>query len=209
MYKVFINNISICFQKDSFFKSNISTEFFPSISIDNYNCFLKEIETINIEDSIFVQGINPMEQILGLFKNFTWIEAAGGIVQNKKSKKGLFIYRNDFWDIPKGKIEKNESPRKAAIREIEEECGLKNLIITGELSPTFHIYFAYGKYYLKKTHWFTLETNEVNVEPQIDEGITEVKWFELDNLSEIKNNTYGSVKEVIGEWLQIRSATLD
>ena len=53
-------------------------------------------------------------------KNFTVIEASGGIVQNS-SKELLFIERLGKWDLPKGKIEKNETPAEAAIREVEEE----------------------------------------------------------------------------------------
>jgi 8-oxo-dGTP pyrophosphatase MutT (NUDIX family) len=209
MYKVFVDNISIYFQKDIFFKSNISRDFFPSISTNKYNYFLKEIGRINVKEQIFVQSSDPMAQILTLFGNFIWIEAAGGIVQNKESKKGLFIFRNGLWDIPKGKIEKGENPREGAIREIHEECGLKDLTITGELSPTYHIYFAYGKHFIKKTHWFTLETNDVNVEPQTEEGITEVRWFDGNDLDAVKENTFASILEVLEEWLRLHSATLD
>lgn len=200
MYKVFVDNISIYFQKDSFFKSNISSDFFPTISINKYNYFLREMESINVKEQVFVQSPDPMAQIKELFGDFKWIEAAGGIVQNTKTKKELFIFRNGLWDIPKGKIEKGENPREGAIREIEEECGLKDLSITGELSPTYHIYFGFGKHVIKKTHWFTLETNVENVEPQTEEGITEVKWFDKNEIEVVKKNTFGSILEVIEEY---------
>jgi 8-oxo-dGTP pyrophosphatase MutT (NUDIX family) len=208
MYKVFVDNISIYFQKNGFFKSNIPLDFFPSLSTNKYSSFLKEVKEINVNEKVFVSSIDPMEQIKDLFSSFKWIEAAGGIVQNTKTKQLLFIFRNEVWDIPKGKIEKGEKSKEGAIREIEEECGIKNLSITGELSPTYHIYFAYGKYVIKKTHWFTLTTNELDVKPELEEGITEVKWFDLEELNLIKENTFESIKDVLEEWLQLRSATL-
>src|SRR5690554_3207321 len=131
-----------------------------------------------------------MAKIKELFGDFKWIEAAGGIVKNTKTKKELFIFRNGLWDIPKGKIEKGEISKEGAIREIEEECGLKDLSITGELSPTYHIYFAFGKHFIKKTHWFSLETNVENVEPQREEGITEVRWFDKNEIEVVKKNTF-------------------
>src|SRR5262245_43144571 len=60
------------------------------------------------------------------FKHFHLIEAAGGIVQNDK-KELLFIHRLGKWDLPKGKIEKKESPETCAVREVEEETGVTNL----------------------------------------------------------------------------------
>ena len=51
-------------------------------------------------------------------KQFKLIEAAGGVIQN--SKGILFIYRNNKWDLPKGKVEKKEKLPLAAIRECEE-----------------------------------------------------------------------------------------
>ena len=56
-------------------------------------------------------------------KSITLIEAAGGLVINRKGEY-LFIYRNDKWDLPKGKLEKGERKRQGAVREVEEECGI-------------------------------------------------------------------------------------
>ena len=37
---------------------------------------------------------------------FPLVEASGGLVEHKNGQF-LFIYRNDKWDLPKGKVEKN------------------------------------------------------------------------------------------------------
>ena len=34
-------------------------------------------------------------------------------------------FKNDYWQMPQGGIDKNESPRQAMIRELSEECGIK------------------------------------------------------------------------------------
>ena len=41
----------------------------------------------------------------------------------------LLIYRNGVWDLPKGKIEFGESYEDAALREVAEETGVKNLYL--------------------------------------------------------------------------------
>jgi 8-oxo-dGTP pyrophosphatase MutT (NUDIX family) len=198
MYKVFVDNIPICFQKDAFSRSNIPTRFLPSLSLNDFCSFIEELNVLNSKETLFINSPDPLTELHHFFIAFEWIEAAGGIVKNVNTRKLLFIFRNGFWDIPKGKIEMDEKPRDAAIREIKEECGLHSLEIINELPPTYHVYFAYGKHFIKKTHWFNLETDEVNILPQLEEGITEVKWFDSDELDVVKENTFGSVLEVIG-----------
>ncbi|MBK9671561.1 MAG: NUDIX domain-containing protein [Bacteroidetes bacterium] len=68
---------------------------------------------------------------------YTKIEAAGGIVKNKQGQL-LFIFRHGKWDLPKGKIEKGENEQDAALREVEEECGIAELTLQKKLTTTFH-----------------------------------------------------------------------
>ena len=68
----------------------------------------------------------PFREVLNDFKEFfKIIYAAGGLVENK-NEEYLFIHRLDKWDLPKGKVEKDENYDEAAIREVEEECGIIN-----------------------------------------------------------------------------------
>lgn len=130
---------------------------------------------------------------------FRIIEAAGGLVKNKKNE-WLFIFRNGKWDLPKGKIEKGERVKTAAIREVEEECGIKGLSIVKALSTTYHTYFLKDKNILKPTYWFEMSCDEASkLVPQIEEGITEVKWIAKNKFKQVFDNTYESVKDVIGE----------
>jgi periplasmic divalent cation tolerance protein len=59
--------------------------------------------------------------------------SAGGVVLNTKGEVLVVNQNHDSWSLPKGHLEPNESPREAALREIEEESGLKDLHYLGEL----------------------------------------------------------------------------
>lgn len=131
------------------------------------------------------------------FKHFTTIEAAGGIVQNDK-KEILFIQRLGKWDLPKGKIEKGESPEKAAVREVEEETGVRNLRLRKKEGETYHTYTAFGKHYIKTTYWYymTCSSNQQLV-PQKEEDITEIRWVKTKDIREPVSNTYPSIKDIL------------
>jgi ADP-ribose pyrophosphatase YjhB (NUDIX family) len=130
---------------------------------------------------------------------FRIIEAAGGLVKNEKGE-WLFIFRNGKWDLPKGKIEKGEAVKTAAIREVEEECGIGGLSILKELPSTYHTYFLEEKNILKRTYWFEmLCTDTSQLVPQTEEGITEVKWIASAHLKPVYDKTYDSIKEVLKE----------
>lgn len=142
------------------------------------------------------------ENLQKLFKYFSGmfkiIEAAGGLVKNEKGEY-LFIFRNGKWDLPKGKIEKGEGIKVAALREVEEECGISGLSIIKELPTTYHTYIMEEKAILKPTHWFEMNCNNPStlLVPQIEEGITDVQWIATKKLKKVFDNTFESVKEVL------------
>lgn len=158
-----------------------------------------------IENEVKTYQLNSEKDLLNEFEDYKFIEAAGGIVEN--DNKYLFIKRHGLWDIPKGKLEKGENVETGAIREIEEECGLVAPIIIDHLVDTWHTYEHKGKMVLKKTYWFHLESHEENEKlvPQLEESITEVKYFDPKDFNSILSNTYGSIKEVV-QALEIKLA---
>ncbi len=135
------------------------------------------------------------ESYFGFFKV---IEAAGGVVKNKNNEL-LLIFRLGCWDLPKGKIEKGEKTDEAAIREVQEECGIQELDITNELPASYHTYQLNGKHIIKKTHWFEmLYTGKSNVLiPQTEESITDVRWMNARAVATAMQNTYPLIKEVL------------
>ena len=135
------------------------------------------------------------------FKNFTSIEAAGGIVKNDK-KELLFIYRLDKWDLPKGKVEIGEDLQTCAVREVEEETGAKNLTVQHKIGETYHTYNAFGKHFLKTTHWFYLTcAAEQKLVPQTEENIDVIKWVKIKKIEEPLINTYPSIKDILAKFI--------
>lgn len=141
---------------------------------------------------------SDLEQLKKLFfKNFTIIEAAGGIVQNNK-KEILFILRLGKWDLPKGKMEKGEKPDECALREVEEETGVTGLKLKKKVGETFHTYDEFGKHILKISHWYYMTAPAAQqLTPQTEENITEVKWISTKNIKEPIANTYPSIKDIL------------
>ena len=176
---------------------------------DDYSGFaILNGESSSIDDAIQLlesgkeSGVVYMsEEVKESWKSFvsryTLIVAAGGLVKNEKDEC-LFIYRLGKWDLPKGKAEYDETPEETALREVEEECGLKNLKIVKELPKTFHTYKEKGKLILKKTHWFEMSIEgEQDLVPQTEEGITAVKWIPENKIkAEVLGNTYASIRGI-------------
>ena len=129
--------------------------------------------------------------------NYSLIEAAGGVVYNLENQL-LMIFRNNKWDLPKGKLEVNENIKECAIREVQEECGVSGLSIVNALRDTYHTYEINGEKILKRTYWFTMRTDfKGSLEPQTDEGITEVVWADKEQIVEKLYNSFGNIKELL------------
>lgn len=197
MYKVFMDN------KVMEFSSKVNS-FVPAdyqlvvdlFSVENEKKYpLAELPALAVR-SILVLSPNPEESLKKTFVNFEWIEAAGGLVQ--KDHSFLFIERFGYWDLPKGKIEKDEVPEKAAVREIEEECGIQKPTIDSFLCTTFHTYVFQGRNVLKKNWWYLLNYTGTDIlTPQLEEDITSVQWIKKENIEKVKQNTYPSILEVL------------
>jgi 8-oxo-dGTP pyrophosphatase MutT (NUDIX family) len=195
MYKVFIENRPIIFtdvlpKGDNIFL--IKSNSLASIEVNLFPL----IHQTPADKEIHVYSKDLKKEFERLFNSYDKIEAAGGIVRRKN--RFLFIKRNGFWDIPKGKLESYESIESCAVREIEEECGLKNPEIIDLICLTYHTYEYKGIPTLKKTYWFSLKYDgEKKLKPQIEEGITKIKWMKADKIEKVRKNTFSSIIEVL------------
>jgi len=132
-----------------------------------------------------------------LAKSVIVVKAAGGLVKNT-DKHHLFIYRNDKWDLPKGKLEEGEKKKEGAVREVEEECGIKINKAGKKILTTYHMYTLKNEVILKKTYWYDMNyKGQQQLKPQTEEGITEVRWADKDQIKELVTNTYPSIIEVL------------
>src|SRR5665648_657317 len=124
MYKVFFNDSTI--QLSTELKKSSKNNIVKVVGDESYvfvNQIVSETEKGGeVSDSIIIN--QEVNQLWDYFRSlFVEIPAAGGLVRNENGLF-LFIRRLGVWDLPKGKIEKNETPELAAVREVEEECGL-------------------------------------------------------------------------------------
>jgi 8-oxo-dGTP pyrophosphatase MutT (NUDIX family) len=132
------------------------------------------------------------------------IVAAGGLVKNELNEY-LMIYRRKMWDLPKGKLDANEDIEQCAIREVEEETGLKNLILGSLICVSKHQYFdKYEKQMVEKdTYWYNMvATKNQTITPQTEEEIEKVEWVAKDNLTPYLQNTFDSIKLVFEKHLE-------
>jgi tRNA threonylcarbamoyladenosine biosynthesis protein TsaE len=127
-----------------------------------------------------------------------YIRAAGGMVFNSDNDL-LLIRRLDYWDLPKGKMEENETETAAAYREIEEECGISGIEITGKLMDTYHVYRDKdNNRVIKQTAWFSaVYSGKQSLKPQFEEHITEAVWTPLKEISQYVPEMYASLKDMM------------
>ena len=172
MYKVFVNESPLILTNKKPKNANGNLFSMESESV------LEAIDLLAKKKIEVAHLYHPDEsKLLEVFKHkLPVVVAAGGFVTNSKGKV-LFIYRNDKWDLPKGKVDKGESIERAAVREVEEETGVTDLTIERFMRTTYHIFRRNGEYTLKVVHWFAMSTPfDGTLKGQKEEGIMKVKW---------------------------------
>jgi len=115
------------------------------------------------------------------------------------------------WTFPKGHLEQGETTRQAAIREIEEEMGLrklKPLAKLGTIDIWFRDRFVFkGKLIHKYIHYFLFESQTDaklrKPEPTSPEGekIRAVKWVPINQLR--KQSSYQDLAMIVDRALMI------
>ena len=131
------------------------------------------------------------------FRHFELVQAGGGLVENEKNEI-LMIFRRGKWDLPKGKLDKGESLEACAIREVREETGIKYIELGEKAITTYHTYDEFGKHILKESHWYhmTGKADEKPV-PQVEEGITDIRWVPRSKLEKYRKETYAAISQVL------------
>ncbi len=199
MYKVYYNNRLICIGSDiqPLLEKKISKKLTGAFNVREEWEKFKNDETYK---SLWMQG--HAKGIWNKFKSmFVRVKAAGGLVQNSNGEY-LLIFRKGKWDLPKGKLEKKETLEMAAMREVEEECGIGELSIVNTLNTSYHIYEEEGWYMLKHSNWFSMTTTSTKIPvPQENEGIEKAVWAKPSQIKNYMENMYPNIKDLLQEYI--------
>lgn len=195
MYEIFFNDKSIILTNVAENINNVKYFDLKDVSIDFIISELskKEVEKIYL--------YHPKEEkLLKKFKQkLPVIKAGGGVVTNAKGKF-LMMKRNGKWDIPKGKKEKGENIAVCALREVEEETGVKKLFLERFRTKTYHIFKQDGQYFLKETYWYDMTTKyKGTLIAQKEEGIEKVGWKTEAEVKQLLKKSYKNIQKIFFE----------
>ncbi|MEM8966675.1 MAG: NUDIX hydrolase [Bacteroidota bacterium] len=216
--KLFVNDTPVIFA---------TSQNLPDIPYDHtINALATTIVGARLKDDVLVEYANPkyikgaldyfskskvknldsitfavadLDETVQLVKDqFKIVQAGGGIV--RKGNQILMIYRLGKWDLPKGKLEKGESPAEGALREVEEECNVQ-IKLQDEICQTWHTYTRNKKKYLKQTYWFAMDcTDDSQLTPQTEEGIEEARWMDAAQVQHALYDSYFSIRYVVRQY---------
>ncbi len=202
MYRYYINKGVLVFidvkDKTSFIegKDTLIIDFTGEVSkLMKYVYLLRKGEggyrrVIVVSDTI--SKVN--RQFLKLFKK---IRAAGGLVVNDKEEL-LFIYKNQRWRLPKGKIKKKESKKDAALREVSEEANVRDLKIVKKLGVTNTLKQSEGgRWTVKICHWYLMTAPIQKLAPRQEEGIEKAFWMSLNDYKTLNPKVSMPLKNIV------------
>lgn len=128
--------------------------------------------------------------------------AAGGVVYRRRSDGGLEIQliKDRFGKITlaKGRMEAGETVEETAVREIEEETGIRGRIVE-PVSVVHYHYEMEGRGSVdKEVHYFLVEATEGDLQAQVEE-IAGVAWHDPQEAWRLQlDRGYENNHEVLG-----------
>ncbi|HTD93115.1 MAG TPA: NUDIX hydrolase [Chitinophagaceae bacterium] len=157
---------------------------------------IHEMQQENVHAGVFIHpDLGELKK--AFFKKFRLVKAAGGLVVNEQQEV-LLIHRRGKWDLPKGKLDPGETLEQCAVREVEEETGLKKVTLTAPLIVTYHTYHEGTHFILKESHWYTMSADShQDLVPQAEEDIHQIKWVKKDAIRPYKDDSFPSVIDVL------------
>ena len=155
----------------------------------------------------------------GKYKNLPLRIGVGVVVLNKENQ--IFVAKRidnpkNFWQMPQGGVDNDESFLKAAYRELEEETSIKNVELIQEIDedmiyelPDHLLGIIWkGKYKGQKQKWFLMrfigEEKEINIKTKNPEFL-DWKWIDIDEMTEVvvdfKLHVYEELKKRIKKFI--------
>jgi ADP-ribose pyrophosphatase YjhB (NUDIX family) len=137
-------------------------------------------DRVRIWDNNMIQYFNENNDLVH--------DGAGTVVQNEKGEVLLFL-RTKYpflWTIPGGHMSPNEDPKIAALRELEEETGIKEILADLIFEGTILGDECMGGADIHKWYLYLVKTNNEIV--RLDGEGNAFAWFSLNSLP--KNITF-------------------
>jgi len=206
-YKIFHNNICIyiCKEEDiaKITESESITEIIPSENVENIPVWLNYLQ-LRQSGNIIITTPSPNAILQKLYTKCKKVIAAGGVVQNDYDEF-LLMYRRGYWDMPKGKLDPGETLEQCAIREVQEETGLKHITLGPALAfkpfaqtYTLHTFKTKSGWNIKPSYWYHMRVNgRPALRPQYDEDIHEAIWVPRAQLQHYIKPAYSSIAEIL------------
>ncbi|MEM9719849.1 MAG: NUDIX domain-containing protein [Bacteroidota bacterium] len=189
------------------FKGNIpdSRTFYLEVSRDAST--LKEIielqknevwRNLDLTICLVFSGESAYEGFIQDFRDyFSNVDTAGGLVENEKGEYLMILHRKR-WSLPKGQVEWREDPEEAAIREVKEETGLKEVELLEKMEKTYHTFRKGRKWIFKTTNWYKMRASSVEqLVPQMEEHITDIRWVNAETWPEIEPNAFPQIRYLL------------
>ncbi len=161
--------------------------------------YIDLLEKTDKYEAVIVHASDVEKLFADFVDLFRRIDAAGGVVFNPEGEV-LMIYRLQHWDLPKGKVDKGETIKAAALREVQEETGLQTVEQHDLVIVTWHTYRdRKDRRVLKRTHWYRMTTEERELIPQTEENIELAVWRDPEAFLNSGDRAYGSIVDVLRE----------
>lgn len=106
-------------------------------------------------------------------------KSAGGVVVRFQESVPRFLLIKDgygHWGFPKGHLERGEPAATAALREVMEETGLRQVSLLGAIAAIEWRFRFRGRLIQKHCEFFLMESPSGETKPQKAEGITDCRW---------------------------------
>jgi 8-oxo-dGTP pyrophosphatase MutT (NUDIX family) len=130
--------------------------------------------------------------------------SAGGVVYRVDDGRPLFLMIRDgygHWGFPKGHLERGERPDTAALREVLEETGLRQVSVIAPVTEIEWFFRFRGRLIHKRCQFYLMESASAETKPQLSEGITDCRWAPFDEALALLD--YENARGVLGRASEI------